>query len=626
LITVDHCPEIVVENGNSEDINLYVATELFPTDQTEMHQEIRQEVVQKANGVFLWVVLVIQILSEESDSGEASNVKWMQRRLHSVPGQLEELFQDLFKKIKPSDLQATVFLIQMVLFAIRPVNVNEMCQCLGLKVEGYKSLKDWEQCMTYTNDMETFKRRIRSLSRGLIDVTAAGMTQFIHQSVVDFFLNHNGLFLLDSTLESNAIGKSHCSIIAVSLQCLAIEEINLFSDIDTPEVERILGHKRAADRSVLKRAQMSKRYNYIWDASELFPFLWYVTKCLLKHFSAAERANVTPTSALQQFLQSENLLWQRFKDSTILCHWNILTKPLYPHKVLYSFVMQGLEDCVRALISMGVNVNEESELGSSQFPLHAAASINDQKLLETLIEAGATIGIKDRSGRTVLHLFAMQNNESAIQKIISCGLDVNTVDRNKQTALHHSVRNSIPEVRLVEPTTYRRENVLSFMSQSSHSRLSILLIENGADVDSRDADKRTPLHWAVMRSDVAHVALLLEHKADPNIEDLNGEAPLHMAVQRRHSGIVSLLVDYGADVNACDSDDMTPSQLAIEARDIEMVRLLDMKGAAGASELIKLFEERGDYFLLNGSGQPVPIIEEPNPFAKVYEVEDDIIG
>jgi Ankyrin repeats (many copies)/NACHT domain len=577
LITVDCCPEIIVERRNSEDISLFIAAELLTGEESATYEQIRQEMVQKAKGIFLWVVLVVRVLWEDSDAGKACNTRWIQQRLRSVPAPLEELFQDLFKSVQPSDLQATVFLIQMVLLAVQPVRLQELCQYLGLRLEAYKSLKDWRKSMTYTNDMKAFERRIKFLSRGLIEVTPVGTAQFIHESVRDFFLNHDGLALLDNTLESDAIGKSHCSIITVCLDYLAIKELARFDDIDASKVQ-VVSRRRNKESIHLGASNI---YDDIWDAPESFPFLWYVAKCLFRQFLQAERAGTTHIPALQRLLEPGSQLWKRFKDSNVLCETNPFNDPpLYPTTVLYAFIVVGLVDCARALIINGANVNDEGGSGSGHFPILAAAKTNETSLLGLLIESGARIDVVDRSKMTVLHHCAMHNNLAAVRKVVSLGLNVNSKDRYIQTALHHS---------LIRSATQTSPDKLSLI-ESSRTEVAEFLVENGADINSRDFNGQTPLLCAIKGNNMAHAALLLQHKADPNTQDNYGYPLLHMAIHQQNADIVNLLLDYGADDNACDRHGLTAAQLA-NAQIIPVDLFANV--TYGISEAITLWERKG---------------------------------
>ena len=80
----------------------------------------------------------------------------------------------------------------------------------------------------------------------------------------------------------------------------------------------------------------------------------------------------------------------------------------------------------------------------------------------------------------------------------------------------------------------------------------------GGDVNARDKDGNTPLHWAVWYGHDNIVELLLAAGADVNARDEDGKTPLHLAAQWGREGCARLLLAAGADVNARDNYGNTP--------------------------------------------------------------------
>lgn len=82
-------------------------------------------------------------------------------------------------------------------------------------------------------------------------------------------------------------------------------------------------------------------------------------------------------------------------------------------------------------------------------------------------------------------------------------------------------------------------------------KISRLLLENGAIVNSQDSNGDTPLHLA---GGPPMTHLLLETgRANPNIPNIDGICALHIAVQRRDSGSVRVLLKHYAKVDTADN-------------------------------------------------------------------------
>ncbi|CAM0901780.1 unnamed protein product [Alopecurus aequalis] len=87
----------------------------------------------------------------------------------------------------------------------------------------------------------------------------------------------------------------------------------------------------------------------------------------------------------------------------------------------------------------------------------------------------------------------------------------------------------------------------------------------GIQVNIRDSEERTPLHWAVDRGHLNAVEVLVNSNADVNAQDNEGQTALHYAVLCEREDIAELLVKHQADLQIKDGDGNTPRDLCASA-------------------------------------------------------------
>ena len=121
---------------------------------------------------------------------------------------------------------------------------------------------------------------------------------------------------------------------------------------------------------------------------------------------------------------------------------------------------------------------------------------------------------------------------------------------------------------------------LSRAAENGHEAVVKLLLEKGAELESKDNDYgQTPLLWAAENGHEAVVKLLLQKGAELESKDNYGRTPLSWAARNGHEAVVKLLVEKGAELESKDKFGQTPLSWAAENRHEAVVKLLLEKGA-----------------------------------------------
>jgi len=100
------------------------------------------------------------------------------------------------------------------------------------------------------------------------------------------------------------------------------------------------------------------------------------------------------------------------------------------------------------------------------------------------------------------------------------------------------------------------------------------LLAQGADVNARQGDGATALHWAAHRNDLETVTVLLGAGADANAANALGATPLWLACVSGSGTLVGRLLEAGADPNAALSSGETVLMSAARAGNTDAVGLL----------------------------------------------------
>lgn len=139
-----------------------------------------------------------------------------------------------------------------------------------------------------------------------------------------------------------------------------------------------------------------------------------------------------------------------------------------------------------------------------------------------------------------------------------------------------------PKVEAVIPTPAAQAAPASLHSvvAKGDAETASKMVAQGTDIEAKDPGTgASVLHYAVMRGNPEILQLLLERGADVNSRTKTGTTPLHTAVLYNRYEVAEKLLAKGADLNAQSASGATPLALAIAAKNRNIADLLRDRGA-----------------------------------------------
>lgn len=232
---------------------------------------------------------------------------------------------------------------------------------------------------------------------------------------------------------------------------------------------------------------------------------------------------------------------------------------------LHLAVMGGHADTTKVLLDAGAHI--EATDYCRMAPLHRAAQQDDAGVLtELLLAYGAEVDSRCTGTRwTPLHWAAYGDRIASAKLLIQHGADVNAKDRTGLTPLHRAVMSS-------EGTC---------LTPGGRCRVAELLIAEDARIDAEDENGLTPLHCAAQRGSIAAAQLLLDNGADLNAATNVARTALHYAAKAGRGRMVEWLIARGIPVNARDKAGKTALGLVPNQRGrrTAVIELLKAHGA-----------------------------------------------
>ncbi|KAI1458222.1 hypothetical protein F4805DRAFT_141925 [Annulohypoxylon moriforme] len=285
-ISVKKCIHLNLDShyGHRRDLARYIDSTLV-VDSSAPIYDIKYRILQKASGVFLWVVLTIPMLNKAFDSGKTYALK---EQLEKLPSQLGFLFNDMFIR-DSEDQKAMLLCIQLVLFARHPLSLQELYFAVNIGL-------DHTVAQAKSISKEHMNRYILNSSKGLVEGISYSKwgtihMQFIHESVRDFLLRGNELSSIWPHLKNKFVGESQEEIKRVCSKQIQ----SLISPTGAIRTYHPVPH------GPFDISSRTEARQYGEDLEREFPFLRYATLDVLFHSNEAQHFEVQQLDWIQHF-------------------------------------------------------------------------------------------------------------------------------------------------------------------------------------------------------------------------------------------------------------------------------------------------------------------------------------
>ncbi|AYP74077.1 ankyrin repeat protein [Fowlpox virus] len=223
-------------------------------------------------------------------------------------------------------------------------------------------------------------------------------------------------------------------------------------------------------------------------------------------------------------------------------------------KLLHDYMHSSLNDSRRCSACSKLILNPSFECCISPLIFLCRKGCVDE--VDLLLEDyKADPNIRGRYYCSPLHYAISERQLRVVKSLINNGADVNTKDLFRNTPSHYAC---------------------NIMDNDSFIRF---LIENDAKIEEKNADGKTPLHVACKLNNIPIIKILISRGVSTNLMDIQHNSPLQYAIENDCEEVVKLLLESKANPNLCMDMESSPIVLAIKNNNKSIIKLLLNAGA-----------------------------------------------
>lgn len=580
-VSLQRCSEICMENYNMLDISSYVRNNLGLISNDEESTELIAIILAKASGVFLWVVLVVEILLRAEDEGKTFGQK--RASLQQLPTELEDLFARILEALSIDERRDTLRLLKWVALAERslmPVGV-----CFALALEGPDppfSLEKWRTSEEYIRDELQMSKMVRTRSRGLAEIkhlasaysnhstSAAIMPSSIVEPKYSLY-DASRLTSTEVSTDDDGTGESHEDEISGDYATTSVQLIHEslaeclfrrgFRILDESGDEKVIGrfHNELAMCCLkyLNNNDLQYRRRAVVSDTQ------YLAFAPNRDIIISSSSRDIPGSQLGATTPLEDQLERKYGIEDERTQLPFLEYSVMA--LLYHCQCAEAQDISQEYLAYGLS-------GHCGWVFDCWIAFARRFGMPDIVFEGETC--------TLLQVLVARNIRSSVRSLVnqsSCRPGPNIDKALRFAALHghlELVRLLLSAQADLKASDDLRMTALHIACQNGYALVAQALLDQDAPLNAVTTFGWTPLHWATENGHVDVLRELLTAQVSMEIRNVDGESPLLVAVRRGRLAVIDALVSAGAELNVTDSNGRTALHLAASFGHDQVLELL----------------------------------------------------
>lgn len=521
-----------------QDIRLYVRSRLsqwsqHPSLTDAERNEIEDQLMESANGVFLWVSLTLEALFGHDPSFGFRSV------LLHTPRNLEDFYRRELRLLQwsLSEPNPARTLLLYILEAKRPLTLSELSEATVFSIDPHSQ-------GSFSPYLPRITNTLNALNGRLITIDGYDSTvQFVHQTAKEF-LERSQLVDVSSNYK---VRQAEQTTLAHACVCYLVHR-----SVQNYDTQYFHG-------SSLVERNFRAFPGVPLELTREFPFFEYAAMYWSEHVNSIHNKHIKLSNfSLQNFVHNLSDPYSSFSRTWFPIYWLGHTRetwertrfPEYPTELIL-WVFLGHETRIRHLLWQKAGaVDERTRAGVEWNPLMAAAWMGNESIVDLLIDHHAGENTTPETNSCTLVQAIERGHLTIARKLISHFTKVPQSSPCQRTIFDAPVREGSTTPLIASVVAGSKELVRYCLERGAdvnphrlldypvQPTVKITILDTGVTLPA------TPLHTAISTGSIEMLRLLLDAGAN-----LDGSDSLGFAALSESDAVLKMLLDHGANIN-----------------------------------------------------------------------------